>query len=132
MPDATPDATIAQQIGHTVSAFERHRTGRKPSSVTVVLRNETLVVTLYGALSPAEEASVKSTAGATRIQEFHRQLFATSSGPLREDITRITGVEVREATMEVVSATGIMVQMFLLGGKVATGSWSGSVEVDQE
>ena len=98
----------------------------------MVLGNETLVVTLYGALSPAEEALVKDPAGAARLQEFHRQLFATSSRPLRDEIQRITGVEVREATTEIEPVTGTVVQVFLLAGSVAAGTWSGSGEVGQE
>ncbi len=125
-------ATIAQQIGHAVSAFEQRRTGHRCRSVTVVLGNDTLVVTLYGALSPAEEALVKDPAGAARLQEFHRQLFATSSRPLREEIKRITGVEVREVTTEIEPVTGTVVQVFLLADSVAAGTWSGSGEVGQE
>jgi hypothetical protein len=54
---------------------------------------------------------------------------------LRQEIKRITGVEVREATAEVeptsgtvVQAfkTGTMVQMFLLARGVPAGSWSGN------
>lgn len=125
------NAAIAQQIGNAASAFEQRRTGHRPKSVTVVLGNETLVITLYGALSPAEEALVKSPAGAARMQEFHRQLFATSSQPLREEIARITGVEVREATTEIEPATGTVVQVFLLADSVAAGTWSGNGQDDQ-
>ena len=35
--------------------------------------------------------------GAARVREFHRELFLNSAAPLREEIKRITGVEVREA-----------------------------------
>ena len=120
------NAAIAQEIGHAANAFEQRRTGHRPKSVTVVLGNETLVVTLYGALSPAEVALVKSPAGAARMQEFHRQLFATSSEPLCGEIKRITGVEVRQATTEIETATGTVVQVFLLADSVTAGTWSGS------
>lgn len=124
----TSEATIAQQIGQAASAFEQHRTGHRPKSVTVMVREETLVITLHGALSPAEEALVKSPAGAARMQEFHRQLFATSSEPLREDIKRITGVEVREATTEI--ATGTVIHILLLAGSLPVDTWSGAVPND--
>jgi uncharacterized protein YbcI len=86
-------------------------------------------------LSRAEKALAKSPAGAAQIQEFHRQLFLDSSDSLREEITRITGIEVREATAEVepasgtvvqVFTTGTVVQVFLLASGVAAGSWSGN------
>ncbi|MGH7172637.1 MAG: DUF2294 domain-containing protein [Gemmataceae bacterium] len=130
-----PKATMAQQIAQVAVAFEQRRTGnRDPKSVTVVLGEGTLVITLHEALSPAEKALAKTPAGTAQIQEFHRQLFANSSDWLRQEIKRITGMEVREATAEVEPATGALVhafttgdivQMFQLGGSVSTETWSG-------
>jgi len=86
-------------------------------------------------LSPAEKALAQSPEGAAQVQEFHRQLFASSADELRQEIKRITGVEVREATAEVepttgtvlqVFTTGTMVQVFLLARGVPAGSWSGN------
>ena len=50
------DPTMAQQIAQAVSAFQERRTGHPPQSVTVILSEDTLVVTLHEALSPAEKA----------------------------------------------------------------------------
>ena len=77
----------------------------------------------------------QSPAGAAQVQEFHRELFTNACGALREEIKRITGVEVREATVEVETATGTVVQVFtsgttvqvyLLANSVPAGSWSGN------
>ena len=131
----TIDPSVAQQIAEAASAFEQRRTGHAPQSVAVILSENTLVITLHGALSPAEKALAKSPAGAAQVQEFHRQLFIDSADTLREEIKRITGVEVREATAEVeptsgtvvqVFTTGTVVQVFLLASGVAAGSWSGN------
>src|SRR5436305_7873037 len=73
------DSTVAQRIAQAALAFEQERTGHAPHSVTVVLSGDTLVITLHGALSPAEKALARSAAGAAQLQEFHRQLFANSS-----------------------------------------------------
>jgi uncharacterized protein YbcI len=120
------DSTKAQQIAQAARAFEQQTTGRLPSSVTVVLSEDTLVITLRGALSPAETALAKSREGAAQLREFHRQLFTTASEPLRQDIRRITGVEVREATAEVETSTGTVVQVFSLAHAAPAGTWSGS------
>ncbi len=129
-------STMAQQIAQAASAFEQQRTGHAPKSVTVVLSDDTLVITLHGALSPAEEALTKSPPGAAEFQEFHRQLFLHSAALLRQEIKRITGVEVREATAEVepnsgsvvhAFTTGTVVQVFLLAESVPTDIWKGSV-----
>ena len=84
-----PNSTMAQQIAHAASAFEHERTGHMPQSVTVVLGGDTLVITVHGALSPAEKALARSPEGAAELQEFHRQLFTSACGPLRAEIERI-------------------------------------------
>jgi uncharacterized protein YbcI len=129
-------STMAQQIAKAAIAFEQRRTGNHvPKSVTVVLSEGTLVITLHEALSPAERALAKNPVGAAQVQEFHRQLFASSSESFRREIERITGMAVREATAEiepvsgaVVQAftTGTVVQVFQLVGSVPTDTWSGS------
>lgn len=134
------NSTLAQQIAHAASAFEKQRTGQLPQSVTVVLSENTLVITLHGALSPAEKALSKSSEGAAQVQEFHRQLFANASGSLRQEIRRITGIEVREATAEVepsigavvgVFTSGTTVQVFLLAPHtVPSDTWSGVIPND--
>src|SRR5690242_18605020 len=94
--------TMAEQIARAAIAFEQRRTGNHvPKSVTVVLSEGTLVITLHEALSPAERAMARNPAGAAQVQEFHRQLFANSSDSLLQEIKRITGMEVREATAEI-------------------------------
>ena len=110
--------TMAQQVAQAASDFQRQRTGHAPNAVTAVLSEDTLVITLHGALSPAEQALAKSPAGAAQVQKFHRQLFASSCEPLRQEIKRITGFDVREATGEVETSTGTVVQVFTNGGMV--------------
>ena len=130
------NSIIARQIAQAAIAFEQRRTGNHvPKSVTVVLSEGTLVITLHEALSPAERVLARSPAGAAQMQEFHRQLFANSADSLRQEIKRITGMEVREASAEIEPAsgavvqaftTGTVVQVFLLAGSAPTEAWSGS------
>jgi uncharacterized protein YbcI len=105
----------------------------------VVLSEDTLVVTLHGALSPAEKDLARTPTGAAQVQEFHRQLFTSSSESLRQEIRRITGVQVREATAEVETTTGTvvhvftsgtMVQVFLLARGLSAETWNGSGPLD--
>lgn len=134
-----PQLTMAQQVAQAASAAQEQRTGHAPRDVNVVLSGETLVVTLHNALTPAEMAVARSATGATRVQEFHRQLFATSANLLRQTIKRITGVEVREAAAEVEPGTGTvvhafasgsMVQVFLLARGIADEEWNALVPVE--
>jgi len=114
----TLQTTQARQIAEAARRFQQQRTGHAPHSVTVVLGEDTLVITLYGALSPAEKVLAQSAAGAAQVQEFHRQLFASSSDAFRQEIKRITGVEVEEAAAEIEPATGSVVHAFTTGAMV--------------
>ena len=135
-----PNSDMAKQVAIAACDFERRRTGNSPKSVTVVLGENTLVITLHGALSPAEQALAKSPAGAAQVQEFHRQLFDSSADSLRQEIKKITGVDVREAAVEVEPATGTVVkaftngtvvQVFLLADSVTASTWSGNGRNDE-
>ena len=112
------DSLIAQQLARVASRFQEQRTGHSPKTVTVVLSADTLVVTLHEALTPAEKALARSPAGAAQVQEFHRQLFATSTEEMRREIKRITGRQVREAAAEIETATGTVVHAFTTGAMV--------------
>ena len=128
-----PQPGIAKQIAQVAKAFEQERTGHRPKSVTVVVSDDALVITLHGALSEAEKALARNPGGAAQVQEFHRQLFASAAGTLRREIERIIGVKVREATAEIepssgtvvrAFASGTVVQVFLLADNVETDVWS--------
>jgi uncharacterized protein YbcI len=127
--------TMAEQIALVVNDFEEQRTGHRPKSVSVVLSDETLVITLHGALSPAERALAVTPDGIAQVREFHRELFNNSSDDLRREIERIMGVKVREAAAEVetntgtivqVFTTGTVVQVYLLAHGMSADAWSGT------
>ena len=131
---------VAQEVAQAISVFQEQRTGYPPKAVTAVLSDETLVVTLHEALSPAEKAMSQTPEGAAQVQEFHRQLFKSSVDSLRQEIERITGVAVGEAAAEVETTTGAfvhaftsgkMVQVFQLGGRISDDVWNKSGSSDQ-
>lgn len=110
--------TVAHEIAEIARALQHQRTGHAPSAVTVVLSDDTLVVTLHEALTPAEIALARNPQGAAKVQEFHRQLFANSTEEMRQVIKRITGRAVREAAAEVETASGTVVHAFTTGAMV--------------
>ena len=110
--------TMTQRLAEIASTMQTQRTGHAPRSVSVVLGEDTLVVTLREALTPAEKAMAKSAEGAARVQEFHRQLFANSSDAFRKEVKRITGRDVRESVAEIEPATGTVVHAFTTGTMV--------------
>lgn len=117
-PDAEPDTTIAAQLAAIAKTLQEERTGHAPQAVTAVLSEETLVVTLHEALTPAEKVLLRSPEGAAQVQEFHRQLFANSDERMRQEIKRLTGRTVREATAEIETETGAIVHAFTTGAMV--------------
>ena len=136
MPEPDSQLPISEQIANVAKVFQQQRTGHLPKAVSVVISGNTLVITLHGALSPAEQAMAATADGAAQVQEFHRQLFLDASGSLRRDIKRITGMEVREASAELepssgtlvqVFNSGTMVQVFELSGKVPTQGFDGEL-----
>jgi uncharacterized protein YbcI len=116
-------ALMAEQIGAAASAFQHRQTGRAPGTTTVVLKDQTLVITMSGALSRAERVLSGNPDGAAHVQEFHRRLFKGSADEMRAQIQGITGISVGEAQSEPASifgaafhafTSGAMIQVFLL------------------
>lgn len=130
--------TMEQQLAESAMEFQRRLTGHAPRAVTVVLGEGTLVITLHGALTPAEQAMAAESEGASKVQEFHRQLFVSSVESMRREIKRITGVDVREAAAEIETSTGAvvhaftsgtMVQVFQLAKNLSQKNWNASESV---
>jgi uncharacterized protein YbcI len=112
------ESEMAKHVARVAIAFQTEWTGHAPKAVTVVLSEDTLVITLHEALTPGEKALALSPAGAAQVQEFHRQLFRSSGDPLREEIKRITGRAVREAVAEVEPTSGTVIHAFTTGNVV--------------
>jgi uncharacterized protein YbcI len=127
--------SMARQIAQSAVSLQEQRLGRRPTSVMVLLGGNTLVIAMHGVLSPAEKLLAARPAGIAKLQEFHQQMFQVSSGPLRQEITTITGLQVCEAIAEdkvtaeaivQVFPSGTMVQVFLLKGQLPAESWDGN------
>lgn len=112
------ESATAKQLAEVARSLQQQRTGHAPKAATVVLSEDTLIVTLDEALTPAEKALARSPEGAAQVQEFHRQLFANCSDSMRQEIKRITGRDVREAAAELEMATGAVVHTFATGAMV--------------
>ena len=112
------ESTVAQQLADAARDFQFQQTGRTPTRVTVVINEDTLVVTMHEALSPAEQALAGSPDGAANLRDFHKELFRNSVGSLQKEIERITGRKVREAAAEVDPGTGSVIHAFTTGTTV--------------
>jgi uncharacterized protein YbcI len=106
---------MSKELAEIALAMQASRTGHSPKAVTVVASDETVVVTLHEALTPAEKMLARSASGASQVEGYHRALFAVSCDELRAEIQRLTGRKVREAAVVVEPATGAIVHAFTSG-----------------
>jgi uncharacterized protein YbcI len=97
---------VEDVVGAIIVAFK---------AVTVVASDETVVLTLHEALTPAEKILARTETGAAKVEQYHRALFAVSCDELRREIERLTGRKVREAAVVVEPATGAIVHAFTSG-----------------
>ncbi|MFN7812112.1 MAG: Na-translocating system protein MpsC family protein [Planctomycetia bacterium] len=108
-------ADFSKQLAQIALAMQSERTGHTPKAVTVVASDETVVLTLHEALTPAERILASTESGAAKVEQYHRALFAVSCDELRKEIQRLTGRKVREAAVVVEPATGAIVHAFTSG-----------------
>ena len=126
----TTETTMVQQLVEAATTFHLQQTGRAPRGVAVVISDDTVVVTLHEAFSPAELALASSPAGAANLREFHHELFRNSAGLLRKEIERITGRKVRETAAEIDPGTGSVVHAFTSGTTVQVFLLNGRMPAD--
>ena len=110
----TPSA-LSEELAKVALAMQAERTGHTPKAVTVVASEETVVLTLHEALTPAEKILARSESGAAKVEQYHRALFAVSCDELRKEIQRLTGRKVREAAVVLEPATGSIIHAFTSG-----------------
>jgi len=115
MSEPATSADFSKELAHIALAMQSERTGHMPKAVTVVASEETVVLTLHEALTPAEKILARTETGAAKVEQYHRALFAVSCDELRKEIQRLTGRKVREAAVVVEPATGAIVHAFTSG-----------------
>jgi uncharacterized protein YbcI len=108
-------SSLSQELAQIALAMQSERTGHTPKAVTVVASDDTVVLTLHEALTPAEKVLARTESGAAKVEQYHRALFAVSCDELRREIQRLTGRKVREAAVVVEPATGAIVHAFTSG-----------------
>ena len=106
---------LSRELAQIALTMQSERTGHTPKAVTVVASEETVVLTLHEALTPAEKILARTESGAAKVEQYHRALFAVSCDELRKEIQRLTGRKVREAAVVVEPATGAIVHAFTSG-----------------
>jgi len=115
MSESSSSTDFTKELAQIALSMQSERTGHSPKAVTVVASEETVVLTLHEALTPAEKILARSEEGASKVEQYHRALFAVSCDELRKEIQRLTGRRVRESAVVVEPATGAIVHAFTSG-----------------
>jgi uncharacterized protein YbcI len=115
MTDNASPSLFSKELAQIAMSMQAERTGHMPKAVTVVASEDTVVLSLHEALTPAEKILARTEAGAAKVEQYHRALFAVSCDELRKEIQRLTGKRVREAAVVVEPATGAVVHAFTSG-----------------
>lgn len=115
MSEHASASALSKELAQIAMTMQSERTGHTPKAVTVVASDETVVLTLHEALTPAEKILAHTETGAAKVEQYHRALFAVSCDELRKEIQRLTGRKVREAAVVVEPATGAIVHAFTSG-----------------
>ena len=93
-------------VAQAAGAFEHLLFGRTPISVTVAIKDESMVVTMLESFSPLERRLSRDDAGRRRVDEFHRALFDSTLDALRDHVRQTAGVDLRGAVVHVDAETG--------------------------
>jgi uncharacterized protein YbcI len=117
------ESSVAQQIARAVAAFVCQRTGHVPGSVEVAQNNETLVITLHNTRALAEQGQLRQSEGTAELHEVYRGLFTGSSDWLRQEVGRITGLQMGAVTVADQAPTGAVV-VLMTGGEPKRGTHS--------
>jgi uncharacterized protein YbcI len=107
--------SIGQKIVRAARACEKRQTKQGRKWVVVFMNEDTIVIALHGFLTAAEKVLAHSPAGAAKVREFHRQLFANASATLPRRIKSITGMDVRGTAAEIEPMTGSVVRILTTG-----------------
>ena len=120
----TDSQHLARQVARAIGCFEHALLGRVPRSVTVVVRDDGLVVTLHESFSPLERRLAATDGADCRIEDFHHDMFDSSRDALLQHVRQRTGVALDAGLVHVDAATGSIlktfttdpsVELFLLG-----------------
>lgn len=67
MSDEVRRAEFSKELAQIALSMQSERTGHTPKAVTVVASEETVVLTLHEALTPAEKILARSESGAAKV-----------------------------------------------------------------
>ena len=118
------DDRTARRVAQAAAAFEHVLFGRAPISVTVAVKDDSMVVTIFESFSRMERRLVRRDDGRQRVDEFHHSLFDSTIDSFCDHVRRGTGVDLRRGLIHVDAETGSItktlatdsdIDLFLLG-----------------
>ena len=108
----TSGPTMAHQIAQAAISLEKRLTGHERKWRVAFMNDDPIVIAVHASLTADEVAQTQCMGGGARIKEVHRALFAACRNSMRQEIERITGMEVSEASVDTEPAAGGVVLLF--------------------
>ena len=105
---------LKQQIVKIIASFERDKMSIAPTSVSLNLHPNSLVVTFCGAACPAEIALADDSAMARLLERFYAAAFDASKRELEQAIASILGRRVTRSKFAMDPQSGDGVLLFEL------------------
>jgi uncharacterized protein YbcI len=112
------DGRVARRVAHAVGGFEHRLLGRVPSSVTVVVKDDSMVLTVCETFSPMERRLARTDEGRERLRAFHRFLFSATRDAFREHVREHTGIDLCGALAHVDADAGSIFKTFTTGADI--------------
>ena len=69
MTDNASPSLFSKELAQIAMSMQTERTGHMPKAVTVVASEDTVVLTLHEALTPAEKILARTEAGAAKVEQ---------------------------------------------------------------
>ena len=109
--------SVKQRVVEAVVKFEKDQMSVTPESVSVDFHPNAVVVTLQGAMCPAEKQYARNKQARALLEGFYSQVFDATKPILEASIEDVLGQRVERSRLSVDPESGNSVILVMLRGK---------------
>jgi uncharacterized protein YbcI len=104
------DNRLEQRLSEAISKFLADQMSMTPSSVSVDVHPDSVVVTFRGATSRGERDCARDSQARERIERCYHDLFQVTAPPLEELVGGLVGLSIERSnlSLDVVSGDGVI------------------------
>lgn len=106
------DKGIDRRISEAATEFLMDQMSMTPTSVSVDIHPDSIVVTFRGSTSPGERDCARDSQGRERIERCYHQLFQVTAPPLEAAVGTIVGKPIERSRLSLDAFSGDGVILF--------------------